>query len=63
MERLESWGMIPIALTASRHGHAVEALGGVSLYDGLDALHNHIQDIREEIIEYLTAASDKANLN
>ena len=43
--------------------HAVEALGGVSLYDGLEALHNHIQDIREEIIEYLTAASDKANLN
>ena len=41
---------------------AVEAFGVVSLYDGLEAVHNHIQDIRETIIEQL-AATDKTSLN
>ena len=43
-------------------GKAVEALGVVSLHDGLEAAHNHIQDIRGKIIEQL-AATDKAALN
>ena len=41
---------------------AVETLGAVSLHDGLEAAHNHIQDIRDKIIEEL-AATDKARLN
>ena len=34
----------------------------VSLHDGLEAAHKHIQDIRNKIIEQL-AATDKASLN
>ena len=53
---------IPVVRHASPPGKAVEALGVVSLHDGLEAAHNHIQDIRGKIIEQL-AATDKAALN
>ena len=42
--------------------HAVESLGDISLYDRLEAAHNHIQSLRAQIIASLTA-TEKAALN
>ena len=60
--RLESSVTIPVCPACIAAWQAVEAFGVVSLHDGLEAVHNHIQDIRETIIEQL-AATDKTSLN